>query len=64
MSVEEKWAINVERLRELLGLSKSSAWKLVHRSDFPKIKVGKRILIPVEELKAWIKVNSFNRDMH
>ena len=29
-------------------------YELVHRADFPTIRVGTRIIIPVEALKQWV----------
>lgn len=60
MTPEQKWMINVEELRELLRVSKSVAYQLVRRDDFPTLRIGKRILIPTEELRDWIKNNIIN----
>lgn len=52
--------INVVELAKRLNLSRSNAYKLTRRVDFPILKIGKRKLIPVAELRAWIKNNVVN----
>jgi len=55
----EKLVLDVKELQKELGVSRSLAYELVRRNDFPTLKIGKRILVPVEELKKWIAQNSF-----
>ena len=53
--------LNVEQLASELKISKSKAYELVNMNSFPKIKLGKRILIPVDALKEWLSKNIGNR---
>jgi excisionase family DNA binding protein len=53
-----KITLTVNELAETLSIGMNSAYILVHREDFPKIKVGKRILIPIKGLDEWLKGNS------
>ena len=46
--------INVRELAAVLGISKSAAYTLTHIKDFPVIRLGKRIVIPRDRLKAWL----------
>ncbi len=45
----------VEDLCGLLGISRPTAYELVHREDFPKVRVGRRLLIPRAGLEEWLK---------
>jgi len=45
---------SVPQMAQALGISKSMAYQLAGRADFPKIKVGNRILIPVAEFESFI----------
>lgn len=36
------------------GLSKNTVYALVNRADFPKIRVGRKILIPRDALMRWL----------
>lgn len=46
--------LNVKQLAELLGVSDSSVYELIQEDDFPSLRIGKRIVIPKEELREWI----------
>ena len=50
--------LNVEDLRLLLGIGKNSAYELMHRSDFPSFKIGKRYFIEESALILWSKEKS------
>ena len=39
---------------EVLGISRASAYELVHSKDFPSIRIGTRIIVPKDKLIAWI----------
>mgnify|MGYP000844277016 FL=1 len=54
----EKLCISVDELRGQLGISRCTAYQLVKRDDFPKIRLDRRILIPIEALKKWIAENA------
>ena len=46
--------LTVKQLQQHLKLSKQGAYNLVNRPDFPTVRVGRKILIPVGKLKEWI----------
>lgn len=46
--------LNVKQPAELLGVSDSSVYELIQKDDFPSLRIGKRIVIPKEELRKWI----------
>ena len=50
--------LSVPDLTEALGISRAGAYELVKSEGFPTLKIGNRILIPKEELIAWIKTNT------
>lgn len=41
-------------LKSALGLSRAAVYQLMKRKDFPKIKIGRRILVPKSELLIWM----------
>ncbi|MGG1518749.1 helix-turn-helix domain-containing protein [Paenibacillus oryzisoli] len=55
---QERICFTVSELAEILPLGKNSLYKLVNRNDFPKVKVGKKILIPAIGLTKWLEDNS------
>ena len=50
--------LSVPDLTEVLGISRASAYELVKSKGFPALYIGNRIVIPKEELIAWIKCNT------
>ena len=47
--------LSVPDLTAALGISRASAYELVKIKGFPALHIGNRILIPKEELIAWIR---------
>ena len=56
----EKQTISVQELSSQLGISLPKAYELVKTPGFPVIRIGTRILIPVDALKEWLVINSAN----
>ena len=50
----EKLTLSVEEMGELLGVSRQTAYNLIHRADFLVLRIGKRVLIPKKQLEAWM----------
>ncbi len=49
----EKITLNVGEAAELLGVSRPTIYRLMRRSDFPVLHIGRRTLVHGERLKAW-----------
>ena len=51
----EKMLLSVQDIIEALGVSRSTAYNLMHRADFPqRIQIGRRVFVPAAELREWI----------
>ena len=50
----EKLAVSVDEMAELLGISRPSAFALVHSANSPAVHVGRRILVNREGLQKWL----------
>ena len=50
--------LNVKQLADLLGVSDSSVYELIQEDDFPSLHIGKRIVVPKEELRKWISAHT------
>ena len=57
MEAGEKIALNVSEAAEALGVSRPVLYQLIHRDDFPALKIGKRTLIPRAALEEWINAH-------
>ena len=47
--------ISSETLSELLGISLSSCYELMHEKDFPALRIGNRIVVPKEAFIRWVE---------
>lgn len=47
----------INDLLDLLPLGRNSIYRLVGRDDFPKIRIGKKIIIPAKKLEEWLEAN-------
>lgn len=50
--------MSVQELSSQMGISLPKAYELVKMPGFPTIKIGTRILIPVNAYKEWLLKNS------
>ena len=46
--------INADTLSDVLGISKSSAYELMHDEGFPSVRISSRIVVPKEAFIEWI----------
>ena len=46
--------LNMKQLQEQLGIGRRTAYKLVHRSDFPSVKIGREYRVLADELRDWV----------
>ena len=54
----EPFAVSATEAARLLGISKPTVYTLMERADFPRFKVGTRVLIPVDGLREWVRRQS------
>ena len=47
--------LNSELVAQVLGVSISSAYELMHEKDFPSLRVGNRFVIPKENFIDWVE---------
>ena len=50
--------LNVIQVAAVLGISRAGAYELVRSEGFPALKIGSRIVVPKDKLRAWIDANS------
>lgn len=50
--------LSVSAVAKLLGISASSGYELMHEKGFPSIKIGGRIVVPRDKLKAWLEART------
>lgn len=50
----KKVALNMFELAAVLGIGRSKAFELTRQPGFPAVRIGRRILIPVDALDKWL----------
>lgn len=57
----DRLAYTVEEAAEALGVSRNIVYTLIHREDFPAIKIGNRRMISTTLLAEWVETQARNR---
>ena len=50
--------LNARMVSQVLGVSPSSGYELMHEPDFPVLKVGSRMVVPKEKFIQWVEQNT------
>ena len=54
----EKLTYNSKEAAAALGVSLPTMYDIMNRKDFPCVRIGRRVLIPVDGLRAWLQKES------
>jgi excisionase family DNA binding protein len=54
----EKTTMSVQELSSQMGISLPKAYELVKTQGFPSIRIGTRILIPIDAFREWLVITS------
>ena len=46
--------LNSKTVAQVLGVSPSSAYELMHESGFPMLRIGNRMVVPKEQFIQWV----------
>ena len=47
--------LSANTVEQVLGVSISSAYELMHEKGFPALRVGNRIIVPKEKFCQWVE---------
>lgn len=50
--------LGVKELSAFLGISRTGAYNLLHRTDFPTLHVNSRLLVTKDNLQKWMEQNT------
>lgn len=56
--------LNAEDVASVLSISRANAYVLLHSADFPALHIGRRILVPRDNLISWIQANTKNKEKY
>jgi len=46
--------LTLAEVKEILGIGMVQTYNLVHREDFPKKQIGRRIIVPTQAFIKWL----------
>ena len=49
--------LNANTVKDVLGISISSAYELMKEKGFPSLKIGSRIVVPKDKFIEWVEQN-------
>ena len=47
--------LNAELVSQVLGVSISSAYELMHEEAFPSVRIGSRFVVPKDKFRQWME---------
>ena len=50
--------LNASLVAQVLGVSSSSGYELMHTPGFPVLRVGSRMVVPKEKFIQWVEQNT------
>ena len=50
--------LNVNLVAQVLGVSTSTAYEVMHEPGFPVLRVGSRMVVPKEKFMQWVEAQS------
>ena len=50
--------LRAEDVADILGVSRANAYVIMHSKGFPKMQIGKRIMVTKEKFQVWMDAQS------
>ncbi len=47
--------LNAEMVADILGVSSTTGYEIIHKKDFPSLKIGSRIVVPKDKFREWVE---------
>lgn len=54
----EPISVRIEQAAEMMGTSEDTLRKWIRKAGFPYIRVGRRIIVPVSQMRHWADENT------
>lgn len=51
----DRLTMTVQEAADALGISRNTAYELVHQGQIPSVRLGRRLLVPTKALHAWLE---------
>ena len=50
--------LDAKIIGDIFGISRTSAYELIHEKGFPYIRLGKKIVVPKDKFAEWIAAHT------
>ena len=60
----ERMVIVASDIAEALGIGINAAYDLLHRDDFPSIRIGRKLVVPREAFFRWLDKQTEKAEAH
>ena len=54
----ERSVLTVEETARVLGVGRNTAYEACRRGEIPHVRIGRRIVVPVEALLRWLQADT------
>ena len=54
--------LNASQIASILGISKSCAYALLHREDFPTVRIGRRMIVSKTKFERWLESQDYGSE--
>lgn len=51
----DRLGLSLQEFASEIGVSRPTAYQIINRDDFPKVRVGRRIIIPRSCAEEWLR---------
>lgn len=55
---EQKLTWTAEEAMRASGIGRNSFYRLIHQPGFPVLRIGRKVLIPIDAFRAWLNQRS------
>ena len=61
--MKDKMLLSISEVAAVLGISRPSIYRLIHTANFPIIRLGGRVLVPMRQLQEWLDAQISNQEV-
>ena len=60
----EKKYYTIKETADMINISRQKLYQMIQQKEFPYLKIGSRILIPIDQLEKYLADNTVNTTLY
>lgn len=60
--VSDRMALSMNEFARVMGISRTKAFQMAKVPGFPTVRLGKRMVVPIEQLRKWLEEQSKSKE--